>query len=155
MSPRTKQKELEQMADEIFELTKLSWLARNLPKKKGGVDLTEPEFLALDFLARAEPLTVGQLQKSLRVLPAQMSRVIRSLESKVDKPLIRCEINARDKRRVDVYLTEPGRKARNEYRNDRLASSLAVLSQLPDKDRHEFMRILSHIREMFAESMQA
>ena len=143
------------MADEIFELTKLSWLARNQPKKKGVIELTETEFLALDSLARSEPLTVGQLQKSLRVLPAQMSRVIRSLESKIDKPLVRCQINARDKRRVDVYLTERGRRAREEYRSARLAASLGILGQLPDDDRREFMRILSQIHGMIARSMQA
>jgi len=98
---------------------------------------------------------VGQLQKSLRVLPAQMSRVIRSLENKIDKPLIRCQINARDKRRVDVYLTEQGRQAREEYRSARLAASLGILGQLPDDDRREFMRILSRIHEMIARSMQA
>jgi DNA-binding MarR family transcriptional regulator len=150
-----KQKELEQMADEVFELTKLSWLARHGPKKKGTVDLTESEFLALDFLAKTEPLTVGQLQKRLRVQPAQMSRVIRSLESKVAKPLVRCEINSQDKRRVDVYLTELGQQARNEYRNARLASSLAILGSLSDGDRREFMRILSQIRDMIAESLRA
>ena len=155
LSPERKQENFEQMADEIFELTKLSWLARHRPKakKKGAIDLTETEFLAMDFLARAEPLTVGRLQKSLGVLPAQMSRVIRSLENKAAKPLVRCEINAQDKRRVDVYLTEIGRKAWEEYRGARLEASMRILTNLSDHDRHEFMRILSLIRETIAQGI--
>ena len=156
LNSESEQKELEGMADEIFELTKMSWLARDRPKnkKKGGIELTETEFLALDFLAKTEPMTVGRLQKSLHVLPAQMSRVIRSLESKTSKPLIRCQINAQDKRRVDVYLSDAGHKARDEYRTARLETSVRILSRLPQRDRHEFMRILSRIHELIAQSME-
>lgn len=157
MNSEPERKELEQMAGEVFELTKLSWLARHRPKdkKKRGLDLTETEFLALDFLAKAEPMTVGRLQKSLHVLPAQMSRVIRSLESKTAKPLIRCQINAQDKRRVDVYLTDAGHKARDEYRAARLKESVRILGYLSGRDRREFMRILSQIHELITQSMES
>jgi DNA-binding MarR family transcriptional regulator len=157
LNSESQQKELEQMAGEIFELTKLSWLARHRTKdkKKGRIDLTETEFLALDFLVKTEPMTVGRLQRSLNVLPAQMSRVIRSLESKTNKPLIRCQINAQDKRRVDVYLSDAGRKARDEYLGARLETSVRIMSQLSERDRREFMRILSQIHDLVAQSMES
>lgn len=143
------------MAEEILELSKLGYLARNLPRKKRAVDLTESEFATLDFLARAEPLTVGELQKHIRVLPAQMSRVIRALEGKAGHPMIRCDINPSDKRRIDVRLTDTGRKARGEYRRARLGMTVSLLEKLTDNDRREFMRILAHMRTLISESLAA
>ncbi|MFQ6048047.1 MAG: MarR family winged helix-turn-helix transcriptional regulator [Phycisphaerae bacterium] len=134
------------MAEEIFELNKLSWVARPRGGGRRGSDLSESEFLALDLLVRHQPMSVGQLQRAIGVLPAQMSRVIRSLESKADKPLIRCSINPRDRRRIDVVLTEAGQKAHQSYRAVRLARAVEVLAELSESDRREFMRILRTVR---------
>jgi DNA-binding MarR family transcriptional regulator len=154
VSPPPDKAELELMADEMFELTKLGMISRTAPRKKGGIDLTESEFLTLDFLCKENSLTVGELQRRIRVLPAQMSRVIRSLESKSDKPLIKCRINPQDKRRIDVSVTEQGVKARQRYRDARMASALKVLSQLDAGDRHEFSRILEKIRVIMSEAVK-
>jgi DNA-binding MarR family transcriptional regulator len=102
----------------------------------------------LDLLARHQPMTVGQLQRGIGVLPAQMSRVMRSLEEKGDKPLIDCTINAQDRRKVDVALTDSGRNAYQSYRTSRLARSVEVLGQLKQRDRREFMRIMRIIRRL-------
>jgi DNA-binding MarR family transcriptional regulator len=67
--------------------------------------------------------------------------------------MIRCEINPRDKRKVDVYMTETGAKAHRTYRESRLALTITVLKQLADHDRTEFMRILGLMRSMFAKSL--
>ena len=154
MSPPPGKAELEQMADEIFELTKLGMISRHAPKKPGVIDLTEAEFLTLDFLCKENSLTVGELQKRIRVLPAQMSRVIRSLESKGDKPLIKCRINPQDKRRIDVSATDQGVKARHRYRDARMANALKILSQLDANDRHEFMRILEKMRVIMSAALK-
>jgi hypothetical protein len=42
-------------------------------------------------------------------LPAQMSRIIRSLEAR-ERPMIVCRINPQDKRKIDVCLTAAGEK---------------------------------------------
>ncbi len=148
------QHELEKMAEEILELSNLGSLARNVPRKKRTVDLTETEFATLDYLARAEPLTVGELQKHIRVLPAQMSRIIRALESKAGDPMIRCDINQQDKRRIDVRLSDTGRKAHEEFRRARLGLTLQILEHLSDRDRNEFMRILRHMRTLISDTLQ-
>ena len=148
-------RELERLAEEIFELSKLSWRGRAGGRGKGASDLTESEFVALDLLAKNQPLTVGQLQRSVGVLPAQMSRVIRSLEEKTDKPLIECTINVNDRRKVDVMLTETGRKAHLSYRAVRLARTVEVLAELGDRDRREFIRVLRVIRRLLDSRLTA
>ena len=156
MKTTADRKELEQAAEEIFELTKMSWIVRNRQNRsKGQYELTEFEFLTLDALVKSEPdmLTVGDLQRRIRVLPAQMSRVIRSLETKAAKPLIRCQINPTDKRKVDVILTDNGRKAHAAFREERLAASIDLVARLTQNDRLEFMRILSEMRHIIANQL--
>ena len=142
-------------AEEIFELTKTSWLLRSRQRRKSALDLTETEFLTLDLVARHESQTVGQLRKHVGVLPAQMSRILRNLERRGDKPLIRCAINPTDRRRIDVVITEPGRKAYRAFRDARISMSAETLSQLPAQDVREFMRIMEKIRSQMLPKLQA
>jgi DNA-binding MarR family transcriptional regulator len=133
-------------AEEVFELTKAGWLLRTRRRRTGAFDLTETEFLALDLVASKESMTVGQLRKHIGVLPAQMSRILRSLERRGDKPLVRCAINSIDRRRIDVTITDAGRKAHRAFRDARISLSLETLAQLPPQDVREFMRIMEKFR---------
>jgi DNA-binding MarR family transcriptional regulator len=141
--PAYKQAEqLQQFVDEIFEMSKTIWAAQSRAKSKHQTEISETEFLALDLLQKTQPQTVGDIQRQIGVLPAQMSRVIRSLESKGDQPLISCKINPEDKRKIDVELTDAGREAHAAYRKSKLGSIQKMLESLPENDRNEFMRIL-------------
>ena len=140
------------MAEEIFALTVHMWRERLATKASLSDDLSESQFLTLDLLQRTSPQTVGGLQRSIGVLPAQMSRIIRSLESGFDKPLIRCELNTQDKRKIDVSLTTTGRRIYDEFRESRLAKMAEILARLAESDRGEFVRICREIREFYRES---
>lgn len=138
---------IEALAEEIFELSTLSSVVRSRSKAAAGGDqLTESEFLALDTLAKESPRTVGAIQKAIGVLPAQMSRIIRSLEDKAGTAYISCGINSEDRRRIDVHLTPDGRKAHEAYRRVRLGLTTQVLSEMGPEDRREFMRLLRLMR---------
>ena len=142
---------LGQMAEEIFSLTIMSWRQR-LASKQQQDELSESQFLTLDTLIRVAgggPLNVGEIQRTISVLPAQMSRIIRSLESGFDKPLIHCELNQTDKRKINVALTAEGKRVYNDFRTARLAKTLDILQYLSDADRQEFVRICRHIRELY------
>ncbi len=77
--------------------------------------LKEPEYLTLQILRDQGVMIVGDIQKILSVLPAQMSRIIRKLENR-EQPLIQCEINSTDKRKIDVELTQHGEKILTDVR---------------------------------------
>lgn len=135
-----------EMADELFQMQTLAAAARSRSKKKGAADLTETEFLTLDLLARHGSMTVGELRAQISILPAQMSRVIRALEKRSDGPLIKCQINPKDKRKVDVTATKTGRQMHKNYKQVRLGAMVEFLGALSNKDCREFMRICRIIR---------
>jgi len=143
--------QLEELAEEIFALTQMDWAARPQVRRRPEHDISESEFLSLDALARSDSMTVGELQKRVGVLPAQMSRIVRSLENKPDEAMISCAINPTDKRKIDVSITEAGRKAVTAYRSAKLAGITEVLTDLSESDRAEFIRILRVIRTQITE----
>lgn len=141
-------------AEEVFELTKAGWLLRTRRRRKDILDLTETEFLTIDLVACHESMTVGQLRKHVGVLPAQMSRILRSLERRGDKPLVKCAINPTDRRRIDVTITEAGRRAHRAFRDARVSMSVETLSQLPPQDVREFMRIMEKFRSLLVPQLE-
>src|SRR5262245_50396694 len=95
---------IEDIAQDLFEV--VTHLSLTTPRgRRKTTDLKEVEFLTLAILHDRGTAIVGDIQRMLGVLPAQMSRVIRSLENRPE-PLISCRINSRDKRKIDVCLTE-------------------------------------------------
>ena len=90
-------------------------------------------------------MIVGDMQRLLGILPAQMSRVIRSLESR-QWPLIECRINPKDKRKIDVVLTEAGEKAIHEYQGVRVHRIAQLLQDLPEDDQESLIHLLDRVR---------
>ena len=134
------------MAEEVFAIAVSSWKHRLAARS--AAELSESQYLTLDLIIRNEAIpTVGELQRAIGVLPAQMSRIIRSLETGFDKPLIHCQLNVTEKRRIDVQLTPEGKKVYQEFRNTRLAKTRDMLQFLSLIDRGEFVRICRLIRE--------
>jgi DNA-binding MarR family transcriptional regulator len=110
-------------------------------------DLKELEFLTLSLLQRHGTLIVGDIQRLLGVLPAQMSRIIRALEDR-ERPLIACRINHRDKRKIDVVLTPEGEVALRAYRAARVRGVIAVLARLPEEELHDLQRLLERLQDL-------
>jgi len=136
---------LDSMADEMYELYKVIAAARS--RQTGGPDdLSETEFLTLDLLTKEEPLTIGEVQRRVGVVPAQMSRIVRALEQQGGKGYIECKINPMDRRRIDLFITDIGHKAHDTYRAARLRTMYRVLEALDSRDRIEFMRMMNVIR---------
>ncbi len=146
------QQTMDAMAEEVFELYRVIALARSR-RPAGPDDLSETEFVTLDALAKEEPLTIGDVQKRVGVVPAQMSRVVRAMEEQGGKGYIRCAINATDRRRIDLSLTEAGREAYEKFRSVRLASMHHVLKVLAPEDRLNFMRMMRQLRSSFEEKL--
>jgi DNA-binding MarR family transcriptional regulator len=137
---------LEGLAQGVFDLVTQFCLALPRSRRRAG-DLKEVEFLTLSILHRRETLIVGEIQRLLGVLPAQMSRIIRALEMR-DRPLIACRINPQDKRKIDVALTPDGAAAFQEYQTARVHSITALLGRLPEEDLDDLQRLLVKLNDV-------
>jgi DNA-binding MarR family transcriptional regulator len=135
---------LEELAQNLFDVVTQFCLAVPRGRRRAG-DLKEVEFLTLSILQHHEMLIVGDIQRILGVLPAQMSRIIRSLENR-PQPLINCRINPQDKRKIDVVLTPEGVTAFHEYQNIRVQTISGLLAKLGDEDRDDLQRLLDRLQ---------
>jgi DNA-binding MarR family transcriptional regulator len=123
------------LAEHLLALSKSTWIEGS----RDTADLSETEFLALDHLAEAGTTTVGVIQKHTGVLPAQMSRILRRLE---DEGFVSTAMNRTDRRKVDVSLTDSGRRRHARYRQAKLAPLLAALERLTPEERSLFMGLV-------------
>src|SRR3954452_6931555 len=123
---------LEELAQSLFDVVTQFCLAVPRGRRRTG-DLKEIEFLTLSLLNQRDTLIVGDIQRQLGVLPAQMSRIIRALENR-ERPLIACRINPQDKRKIDVALTAAGVTAFREHQTARVRAIAGLLGRLGEED---------------------
>ena len=142
---KTREQTIRQLALQMFEMAKRTWLESQREKMKGGFDLSESEFLTLDALEEVTSLSVGDLRRRVAVLPAQMSRIIKALEQRYDEKLVLCAINPKDKRKIDVSITPKGRRAVAAYRRAKIMTSVEALSSVSDEDLAAFSAFLERI----------
>jgi DNA-binding MarR family transcriptional regulator len=129
----------EEIAQDLFEVATQVCLSTLRGRRRPG-ELKELEFLTLSILQNHQPLIVGDIQRLLGVLPAQMSRIIRSLEGR-DRPLISCHINPQDKRKIDVSMTPAGEKTLGSYQEARVSRLLERLRGLSEEEQEELLRL--------------
>ena len=133
------------LAQNLFDLITHFCLVSPRGRRRSG-DLKEVEFLTLSLLHHHDTLIVGDIQRQLGVLPAQMSRIIRSLETR-ERPLIACRINPNDKRKIDVALTPEGMLAFQDHQSGRIGSISNLLGKLPEDDLDDLQRLLGKLHE--------
>jgi DNA-binding MarR family transcriptional regulator len=141
---------IEEIAQDLFEVVTHLCLATPRSRRSAN-DLKEIEFLTLAILHDRGTAIVGDIQKILGVLPAQMSRIIRSLENRPG-PLIACRINPQDKRKIDVCMTEDGTKAYQEYQAVRVHRIVELLQDLPQDEQEDVVILLDKLRARLGRS---
>jgi DNA-binding MarR family transcriptional regulator len=144
---------LEVVAQLLFDVITSYSLTAPRGRRRNG-DLKDLEFLTLSLLQGPNSLIVGDIQRRLGILPAQMSRIIRALEMR-ERPLIACRINPTDKRKVDVALTPAGIQALQQYQTTRLREISALLSKLSDDDHDHLQRMLERLLDLLPRGQRA
>ena len=144
---------VEEISQDLFDVVTQIGLS-TLRGRRRVADLKEVEFLSLSILQTRECMIVGDIQRLLGVLPAQMSRIIRALENR-DRPLITCRINSRDKRKIDVCLTPAGEKALTDYRDASVSRIVEHLRHLTDEEQEDLTRLLAKLTSILGWSVVA
>jgi DNA-binding MarR family transcriptional regulator len=142
---------VEEIAQDLFEVVTQIGLS-TLRGRRRVADLKEVEYLTLAILQNRESMIVGDIQRLLGVLPAQMSRIIRALENR-DRPLITCRINSRDKRKIDVCLTSSGEKALLDYRDASISRIIEHLRHLSEEEQDDLARLLDKLTSILGRTV--
>ena len=127
--------DITELGEQILAISRQSWA----DKSARGAKLTETEFIALDYLSHEGTAAVGQIRGHIGVLPAQMSRIMRSLE---DAKFVTAGINRQDKRKIDVTITEAGQRACEKFRRAKLGRIIDALEKLTEDERSQFLALL-------------
>ena len=135
---------LDELARRAFQLFTHLSLTLPLGRRHSDDAIKEMEFLTLAILQDRQTMIVGDIQRILGILPAQMSRIIRSLEDR-DPALIACQINHQDKRKVDVHLTPAGERVLADYEAPRVAALADLLARLSDDERLNLDHLLGRL----------
>lgn len=135
---------LDEIAQDLFDV--VTHLCLIAPRgRRRDADLKEIEFHTLAILHDRGTIIVGDIQRLLGVLPAQMSRIIRGLEMR-HEPFISCRINPQDKRKIDVCMTEAGEKALLDYQSARVRRIAKLLQDLAEEDQENLVHLLDRVR---------
>lgn len=137
---------VEEVAQDLFEVVTQICLSALRGRRRSG-ELKEVEFLTLSILHGQGTMIVGDIQRILGILPAQMSRVIRALENR-ERPMIQCRINSRDKRKIDVCMTPYGDKALLDYQSVRVGRIVERLQHISDEDQEDLLRVLHKLHTL-------
>ena len=144
---------LDEIAQDLFEVVTRVCLTAPRGRRRSE-ELKEIEYHTLSILQGRGTMIVGDIQRLLGVLPAQMSRIIRSLENR-PLPLIACRINPQDKRKIDVHMTEAGDKALQEYRAVRVRRIAEVLQDLSEGEQENLVHLLDRVRGLLERAVLA
>lgn len=91
------------------------------------------------------PLSPGQIACTAGVTDARIANTLRALEQ---RGYIRREPSEHDRRRVEVIVTEEGRRRASEHFDELLDMVGGFLEELGECDTHDLIRILGHIGQV-------
>lgn len=100
----------------------------------------------LQSLARAEgPLSPGEIARTTRVTDARVANALRVLES---RGLVERRTSEKDRRRVEVSLTEKGREDIRNRDREGVRFTVAFLRDLGADDARDLVRLLGRVIEV-------
>lgn len=91
------------------------------------------------------PLSPGQIACAAGVTDARIANTLRALEQ---RGYIRREPSEHDRRRVEVIVTEEGRRRASEHFDELLDMVGGFLEELGERDARDLIRILGHIGQV-------
>ena len=110
----------------------------HLPAGEAVSDACGGEFFALSLLLAGAPSCPSALSRSMGVSSARIAALLKHLEQ---KGLVLRRTDEHDERRVNVSLTDAGRKLINERRREAIELVAAALRSLGEEDALEYIRI--------------
>ncbi len=109
--------------------------------------LSVPQFRSLVFIDRAAQAALGEVAEHLGLAPASVTKLVDGLEG---RGLVQRGPSDKDRRRILLTLTAPGRRMMETARGEALDGLASILSALPAADRRTVSAAMRTIRRTFA-----
>lgn len=140
------------IADLEHQLSMLVRTARaRVASASGGSDLERSSYAILCLLADEGPQRIGRIAQSFDLDP---STVTRQVQAVVRLGLARRTQDVSDRRATILDLTETGLSTVTEVRESRRCALRALLTEWPEADQTEFLRLLGRFNDDVAEMIQ-
>lgn len=121
----------------------------NPTKTPCGYQLSLSQVLAMQTLEEKMPLTIHNLAEELYLERSTVSRLVDSL---VKEGLVERQINERNRREILVSLTNQGRRAVQQVRNQSIAFFRSTLEHLSEEERKSILQGLYKFTSALAET---
>lgn len=141
-APSDKRRQAEQMADLTFEL--LEHCQEKRERIAAELKLTVAKF-KLFRAFRTEPvLSVNELAERLGLSASRLTRIIDALE---EKKLVRRAISKRDRRVMDISLTEQGRTVQRRMEDTYVRTHEDIIRLLPNGTTEGVLMAMAKLRD--------
>lgn len=137
-----KRRQAEQMADLTFELLEHCQLKRE--RLADQLRLTVAEFKLFRAFRDDAVLSVNEIAGRLDLSPSRLTRIIDGLEV---KRFLRRTISARDRRVMDITLTEQGKKVQRQLEETYVRTHEDILKLLPNGATDSVLLAMEKLRD--------
>jgi len=114
--------------------------------------ITFPQFLILELLYNDEESNMTDLAKFMHVTTAAMTGIVERL---VRDKYVQRAYEPEDRRIIKVKLTEKGSALVKTISNQRRKMVIDIFGKISDADRQEYLRILTHIKDILIKQKEA
>jgi len=145
---------LSEFADKISEIMPViikEFSRRHVNELYKG-QITFPQFLVLDFLNFNGKLKMKDLAHFMNVTTADMTGIVERLVR--DRYVVRT-YDPKDRRIIKIELTRKGSELVKKVNQERRKMLIKIFGKVSEADRRDYLRILTHIRDILIKERQA
>jgi DNA-binding MarR family transcriptional regulator len=138
----SKKEQAREMADLTFELLDRCQLKRERMAKK--LHLTTAEFELIRRFQSDAFLSVGELARRMNLSNSRLTRILDGL---VKKKLVNRELGQKDRRVMEITLSEEGRSIQTMLEEDYVGTHEEIVQLLPDGAIDSVLMAMSKLRD--------
>lgn len=146
MAETDPQQQAERMAELTFEL--LDHCQIKQQRLASDLSLTVAEFKLLRSFRTDESLTVGALAKRMELSNSRLTRILDGLQ---EKRIVRRETDQRDRRVLNIVLTDRGKSLQGQLNQSYIQTHLDILSLLPSEVVSSVILAMEKLRDAMKE----
>lgn len=107
-------------------------------------DLNKKEVSVIEVIGKKEPCTMSEVAEGVNLAVSTLTGIIDTL---VEKKYVLRERSQKDRRIVNVMLSENGKKVYQSHHDTHIMMSKSILSYLENEEQIEFIRLFKKISD--------